>query len=201
MQRIYIESKNNYLKLKKLLITLRVTSSTKPLDRKSLVAGGPDKFITKPTITISSRSIDNNSFINDKFTRKSGNVSPSISIKNIPTFAKRLALVVYDPDAVKVVGKVFLHWFVILDPKASEIPEGSDMSGHKQMLNDSGKRDYSGPSPPPGQTHTYHFKVFAITTDLTFDSDTYYSYEKINNMLKDFQNAEFVAKYRTKSIL
>jgi Raf kinase inhibitor-like YbhB/YbcL family protein len=190
IKKLYNESKRNYLNLKSLLNSHEIFHG-----------GNLEKTRTHHVMTISSRSIDNNGIIDDKFAKKSGNVSPSISIKNVPASTKKLALVVYDPDAIKVVKKIFLHWFVILDPTMTELSEGTNAIRQKQMLNDSGKKDYYGPSPPPGQTHTYHFKVFAITDELSFDPNVYYSYDKINDMLKDYENAEFVAKYRTKSIL
>ncbi|HJT45699.1 MAG TPA: YbhB/YbcL family Raf kinase inhibitor-like protein, partial [Chthoniobacterales bacterium] len=73
--------------------------------------------------------------------------------------AKSLALIVDDPDAP---GGLFTHWLVWnIDPKTSEIGEGSSPRGGVQGSNDFGETGYGGPQPPSG-THRYYFKIFAL---------------------------------------
>lgn len=114
-------------------------------------------------IKITSSAFQEGGAIPDKFGKSGQNVSPELRIEGVPAEAKSLALIVDDPDAP--VG-LFTHWLVWnIDPKTSEIGEGSAPSGAAQGKNDFGEMGYGGPQPPSG-THRYYFKVFALNTSL-----------------------------------
>lgn len=73
-----------------------------------------------------------------------------------------------DPDAVQVVGYVWDHW-LLYDIPASvmEIPQGKDQygplpAGVIKGKNSSGDTAYAGPCPPPGQKHTYVFRLYCV---------------------------------------
>ena len=86
-------------------------------------------------------------------------MSPELRIQDAPAEAKSLALIVDDPDAP--VGLV-THWLVWnIDPKTTEIAEGSAPSGAVQGKNYYGEIGYHGPDPPSG-THRYYIKIFAL---------------------------------------
>jgi Raf kinase inhibitor-like YbhB/YbcL family protein len=78
----------------------------------------------------------------------------------VPAAAKRLVLVVDDPDAP---GGLFTHWIVFdLTPSPSALPEGvKPAGGISQGINDFGKAGYGGPCPPKGR-HRYVFHLFAL---------------------------------------
>jgi hypothetical protein len=115
-------------------------------------------------IKVSSSAFQEGGTIPEKFSKNGQNVSPELRIEGAPAETKSLALIVDDPDAP--VG-LFTHWLVWnIDPKTTEIAEGSASSGAVQGKNDFGEIGYGGPQPPSG-THRYFFKVFAL--DRTLD--------------------------------
>ena len=112
---------------------------------------------------ITSSAFQEGGTIPEKFSKNGQNVSPELRIEGAPADAKSLAVIVDDPDAP--VG-LFTHWLVWnVDPKATEIPEGSAPSGAVQGKNDFGETGYGGPQPPSG-THRYYFKIFALDRPL-----------------------------------
>jgi Raf kinase inhibitor-like YbhB/YbcL family protein len=106
---------------------------------------------------VSSANFKNYQSIPAKYTCEGEDVNPALNIKDIPTNAKSLAMVMYDPDAP---GKTFNHWVVWNIPPAETIPENASTLGVSGM-NSAGLKGYKGPCPPSG-THHYHFKVFAL---------------------------------------
>jgi Raf kinase inhibitor-like YbhB/YbcL family protein len=93
--------------------------------------------------------------------------SPPLSWSGVPEGAKSLALICDDPDA----SKTFVHWVVFdLPPGTRKLPEGipprDEISGGgKQGTNDFRKLGYGGPC-PPGGTHRYFFKLYALDTEV-----------------------------------
>ena len=112
---------------------------------------------------ITSSAFQEGGTIPEKFSKNGQNVSPELRIEGAPADAKSLAVIIDDPDAP--VG-LFMHWLLWnIDPKTTEIPEGSTPSGAVQGKNDFGETGYGGPQPPSG-THRYYFKVFALDRPL-----------------------------------
>ena len=112
------------------------------------------------TMKLTSPEFGNNSFIPKKFTCRGENVNPALVIENIPEGARRLALIVDDPDAPS--GN-WTHWVAFNIPIVSRIEENS--APGTQGVNDSGKNRYDGPCPPSG-THRYIFKIYALDAEL-----------------------------------
>lgn len=109
---------------------------------------------------LSSPAFENNKFIPAKFTCDADNISPQLSIENIPKTAKSLALIVDDPDAPM---GTWVHWVVYDMPVAPRINENS-VPGTLGITS-SGKKPYSGPCPPSG-VHRYFFKIYALDEKL-----------------------------------
>jgi hypothetical protein len=89
---------------------------------------------------------------------KHGNEEPDItrvSIKNAGTGP--WAMIMDDPDAMKAVGKVWVHWLEYGDKGLG----GTVIQGK----NDFGEIGYGGPAPPDGR-HTYVFKLYELDIDL-----------------------------------
>ena len=96
---------------------------------------------------------------------KTENVSPALHISDIPETAMSLVLVMDDPDAMRAVGKIWVHWLVWnIDPNTSKISENSSADGIEGET-DFGEVGYGGPA-PPDRRHTYIFKIYALDTTL-----------------------------------
>lgn len=99
-----------------------------------------------------------------KFAYKRENLSPPLTIGNVPANAKSLALIVDDPDAPM---GLWTHWLVWnLPATTTDLAEGALPSGASQGKNSSGHARYDGPAPPSG-THRYFFHVYALDTTLS----------------------------------
>jgi hypothetical protein len=103
-----------------------------------------------------SPAFENADLIPGKYTCNGENVSPPLTIEDIPASARSLALIVDDPDAP---GGTFVHWVVYNIPPKERIDEGSVPGS--QGMNSFKKSAYGGPCPPSG-THRYFFKLYAL---------------------------------------
>ncbi|MEM2785453.1 MAG: YbhB/YbcL family Raf kinase inhibitor-like protein [Candidatus Nitrosotenuis sp.] len=102
-----------------------------------------------------------------KYGYKNDNVSPPLKIRDIPSDAKSLVLIMDDPDAMGAVGKLWVHWVVWnIDPKTSEIAEASVPKGAIEGTTDFGSIGYGGPA-PPDKRHTYIFKLYALNSKIS----------------------------------
>jgi len=102
-----------------------------------------------------------------KYGYKKDNVSPPLEIRNIPSDAKSLVLIMDDPDAMGAVGKLWVHWVVWnIDPKTSDIAESSMPKDAVEGTTDFGEIGYGGPA-PPDKRHAYVFKVYALNSKLS----------------------------------
>ena len=112
---------------------------------------------------VSSTAFKENDTIPKKFTCDADNVSPPLHIEDIPRETKSLALVVEDPDAP---NGTFHHWVLFdMNPRTTDIKEGSVPVIATQGRNDFGDVEYGGPKPPSGEHH-YFFNVYALDTVL-----------------------------------
>lgn len=115
---------------------------------------------------LQSASFQDGSEIPKKHGYKNDNISPPLSIKQIPAQTKSLVLIMDDPDAMGAVGKLWVHWTVWnIDPKESEIKEGVTPKGATEGITDFGQAGYGGPA-PPDKRHTYVFKIYALNSKL-----------------------------------
>ncbi|AZA13583.1 YbhB/YbcL family Raf kinase inhibitor-like protein [Corynebacterium choanae] len=106
-------------------------------------------------------------------------VSPQLTITNLPEGTKSLAITCFDPDAPTAAG--FWHWAVCNIPAdMTEIPTGhgdatfGNTPGALVLHGDGGKQGYYGPQPPAGHgPHRYLFAVHALDTEkLDLDENT-----------------------------
>ncbi len=88
---------------------------------------------------------------------------------DVPAGTVTFALVMDDPDAP---SGTWVHWIVwnIASGEhglTANFPRlGDRPNGTRQGRNDFGKIGYNGPCPPPGKTHRYFFRVYAVDTKL-----------------------------------
>jgi Raf kinase inhibitor-like YbhB/YbcL family protein len=124
---------------------------------------------------ISSLAFEEGKDIPVQYTCKGEDISPALMISNVPEKAKSLALICDDPDAPR---GIWVHWVIYnISPGIALIPEKiSDglnpiLSRDSSLsavhgINDFGKLGYGGPCPPPGSSHRYFFKLYALDTKL-----------------------------------
>jgi Raf kinase inhibitor-like YbhB/YbcL family protein len=117
----------------------------------SNIEGSPNMKVTSPDFA-------NNTYIPEKFSCDGDDVNPGIVIDGIPENAKSLALIIEDPDAPM---RTWIHWILYDIPAAAQVRIEENSVPGKQGNNDFGKKDYRGPC-PPGGTHRYFFKVYAL---------------------------------------
>jgi len=97
-----------------------------------------------------------------KFTCDGDDIPPNLNVHDIPTNAKTLALIMDDPDAP---AGTWVHWVVWNMPIETPLTRGTE------GLNSWNKKEYGGPCPPSG-THHYHFKLYALDTELDLPDET-----------------------------
>ncbi len=125
-----------------------------------------DEVNTMTDLQLSSPAFDNGERIPEKYGYTEQNVNPPLRIDGVPDGTVSLALVMDDPDAEPVAGKVWDHWVVWnIDPSVSIIEENSVPQGAVEGETDYGEIGYGGPN-PPDQEHTYVFKLYALDTGL-----------------------------------
>jgi Raf kinase inhibitor-like YbhB/YbcL family protein len=102
-----------------------------------------------------------------RFTCEGENVSPPLQWSDVPAGAKSFAVICEDPDAP---GGTFHHW-AAYDIAATQSGLPLDAShqaqrlGFKQATNDFERTGYSGPCPPGGAPHHYHFRLLALSVE------------------------------------
>ncbi len=100
--------------------------------------------------------------------------SPPLSWGEPPKGARSFVVIMDDPDAVEVAGRIWVHWLIYnLPPRARSLSDGIPRqvvlpAGARQGDGDSGM-GYHGPCPPPGRTHTYSFRLYALDAFLPVD--------------------------------
>jgi Raf kinase inhibitor-like YbhB/YbcL family protein len=139
------------------------------LTRSPLDAQG--KGGRKMAITVTSAAFGEGDMIPRQYTCDGKDVSPPVSWSGVPEGTKSLALICDDPDAPM---GTWVHWVLFnLPGNADGLPEA--LPGSKTLDNGArhGKNDfrrfgYGGPC-PPGGTHRYYFKVYALDTLLDLE--------------------------------
>jgi Raf kinase inhibitor-like YbhB/YbcL family protein len=110
---------------------------------------------------LTSKEFGPNESIPRKFTCQGEDLSPELSVAEVPDGARSLALIMEDPDAP---GRTFDHWIAYDIPADTGTIEEGTRPG-TQGTNDFGKTGYGGPCPPSG-THRYFFRVYALDEPL-----------------------------------
>src|SRR3990170_5541926 len=115
-------------------------------------------------LTVKSPAFENNKSIPSKYTCEGEDVNPPLTIGGIPEKTQSLALIVEDPDAP---AGLWVHWVVWNIPPTGAVQENA-VPG-TEGLNTNKKHSYHGPC-PPGGTHRYFFKVYALDTKLNISA-------------------------------
>ena len=124
----------------------------------------------KMDIKITSSAFKDGDMIPSKYTCDGKNISPPLQWDNVPVETKSIALICDDPDAPM---GTWVHWVLFdLSPQTKQLPEAVPTDetladGTRQGVTDFGTTGYGGPC-PPGGTHRYFFKIYAL--DKAIDS-------------------------------
>jgi Raf kinase inhibitor-like YbhB/YbcL family protein len=123
----------------------------------------------KMQIKIASRAFEEGGMILKQYTCDGDDVSPPLTWTSVPSGTESVALICDDPDAPM---GTWVHWVIFNLPAAvKELPENVPTqknlaNGGVQGTNDFHKIGYGGPC-PPGGTHRYYFKLYAL--DMALD--------------------------------
>ena len=105
--------------------------------------------------------------IPSKYACDGADVSPALAWSGAPPGTAAFALIADDPDAP---AGTWVHWVLFNLPGGlTALPEGvaktdapAGLGGALQGRNDFRRVGYGGPCPPPGKTHRYFFKLYAL---------------------------------------
>ena len=123
-----------------------------------LGAAGPQA----KSFTLTSAAFKNGEHIPIEYTCDGADASPLLAISGVPKKTKSFALIMDDPDAVPVIGRVADHWVMWNIPaKTTAVAMGSVPRGAVQGKALEASK-YQGPCPPPGNAHRYFFRLYAL---------------------------------------
>jgi len=120
------------------------------------------------SLTLTSPAFEHGQMIPGKYTCDGEDISPALVWKQAPKGTQGFALVCDDPDAP--VG-VWDHWVIYNIPAhvaelAEAVPPDAELAdGARQGVNSWKRVGYGGPC-PPGGTHRYMFRLYALDTGL-----------------------------------
>jgi Raf kinase inhibitor-like YbhB/YbcL family protein len=128
----------------------------------------PKNVVSQPIteFAVTSSAFTNNGRIPSLYTCDGKNISPPLTIVNVPSSAKSLSLLVDDIDTPQ---QTWVHWMVWNIPIVkTTFMEGSVPEGTEIGKNSFGNFGYGGPCPTSGR-HRYVFKVYALDTYVVLD--------------------------------
>lgn len=158
------------MKLFALCIVFFLLFSGQTFNRNTAKAKGE----TAMEIRVSSTAFKEGEMIPKKYTCDGENISPPLAWTNVPGGTKSLALIADDPDAPH---GTWVHWVLFNIPAgvkelSEKIPPRSTLTnGSRHGMNDFREIGYGGPC-PPGGTHRYFFKFYALDSTLTLESSS-----------------------------
>lgn len=125
-----------------------------------------------PSLMVTSSSFTAGGAISDKYTQNGDNVSPALSWSAGPAGTQSYVVLTEDTGVQRPAP--IDHWVLYNIPAGTtSLPEAvptdaalSSPAGAMNGLNIRGASGYIGPKPPAGQTHPYHYEVFALDTTL-----------------------------------
>lgn len=116
---------------------------------------------------LTSSTFRNGEAIPARYTCDGQDISPPLEWQDAPEQTRSFALICDDPDAP--VG-TWVHWVAYnLPASVKSLPEGvtaANPAAGQQGQNSWGQSGYGGPC-PPGGTHRYFFKLYALDIQLT----------------------------------
>lgn len=123
-------------------------------------------------LQLKSEAFSEGKFIPEKYTCQGEDVSPPLSWAGVPDSTESFVLICDDPDAP---AGTWDHWLIYNIPadKVSleeSIPKEEEVQGMSQGVNDFDNIGYGGPCPPPGPSHRYVFRLYALDKNLDLEA-------------------------------
>ena len=124
-------------------------------------------------IMVTSPAFASGKTLDEKYTQNGANMSPPLAWTKGPVGTRSYVVLAEDSGVNR--PEPIVHWIVYNIPSSvlrlsQEMPPGATLEdGALQGKNVAGSTSYVGPKPPAGQTHPYHFQVFALNTTLDID--------------------------------
>jgi Raf kinase inhibitor-like YbhB/YbcL family protein len=108
---------------------------------------------------LTSSAFDDGQEMDQKYGKRSQNISPPLDWEDAPDGTRSFALVCVD---IHPVAREYVHWLAAdLSPQISSLPEGAASRRNPGFTEIT---PYAGPFPPSG-THDYEFTLYALRTD------------------------------------
>jgi hypothetical protein len=148
----------------------------------------PSAFGQETGLKVTSPAFKEGAMIPGEYTCTGRNISPALKWEGLPEGCVSIAIVMDDPDAP---GGTWLHWLIWnIDPAPGEIPKALDAASIGAVVgkNSWRKAEYGGPC-PPGGTHRYRFKVYALGAQVDLEAGS--GKRKLMKAIKDITLAEF----------
>ncbi|HMI95770.1 MAG TPA: YbhB/YbcL family Raf kinase inhibitor-like protein [Micropepsaceae bacterium] len=159
--------------------------------------GGSSRLLVTSGAFVSGGDLD------DKFTQNGDNMSPGITWSKGPQGTQSYVVLAEDSGVNR--AEPIVHWVIYNIPStATSLPQNVPTdatleNGASQGKNIRGTAGYIGPKPPAGQTHPYHFQVFAINGRLNIDPATADRNTVVNAMKnRVLASGDLVANYTGK---
>lgn len=148
-------------------------SATMPVMAPTLAPARGDQ-----KLTVTSSAFQNGSALPVTFTQDGQNISPPLSWSRGPAGTKTYVILTEDSGVAR--PQPVFHWVLFNVPaNTTSLPQALPTdpklmtpAGAMNGLNIRKASGYMGPKPPAGQTHPYHFEVFALDTSLGLDPAT-----------------------------
>ena len=163
----------------------------------AIAKGGSSRLLVTSGTFVSGGDLD------DKYTQNGDNMSPSINWSKGPQGTQSYAVLAEDSGVNR--AEPIVHWVIYNIPStASSLPQNVPTdatleNGASQGKNVRGTAGYIGPKPPAGQTHPYHFQVFALNSRLNIDPATADRNTVVNAMKNHvLASGDLVANYTGK---
>lgn len=151
------------------------------------------------SLTLSSPAFRDKNPIPKIYTCDGENISPPLEWSGAPSNTKTFVLIVDDPDAP--VG-VWDHWILYnIPPNTNKLEQNANIrqlpAETKEGVNSWGSIGYGGPCPPKG-SHRYYFKLYALDSEIEFDSGM--QREDIEKSMQGhiIENAELIGYFERK---
>ncbi|MGH8150856.1 MAG: YbhB/YbcL family Raf kinase inhibitor-like protein [Steroidobacteraceae bacterium] len=124
-------------------------------------------------LRVRSRAFRNGHTLPRRFTSFGSSKSPPLRWTRGPAGTRSYVVLVEDAGVAR--REPIVHWVLYNVPSdvrrlranVSKVPEPQRPAGARNGLNIMRKPGYIGPRPPKGQTHPYHFEVFALDEKLS----------------------------------
>jgi hypothetical protein len=137
-------------------------------------SSSPAKGGSVMAFTMTTSAFASGATIPSRHTCSADDLSPALQWKGAPAKTIVFAMIMDDPDAP---AGVWVHWVLWNVPQAKTalqegVPANAQLDdGSQQGRNSFGKVGYNGPCPPPGQTHRYFFRLYALDGKLNLPAD------------------------------